>query len=218
VQLAMVVAFLGATSAEVRDRAHRPLAALLLLEIVSDMALGWILARWVTPWSESVTASGGDPRVVVPTGDVLIAAHVYRAFWVAWTPALCAVVANAFGIRRPWPMLLLWTSMVAWLLFGDSWGYKAKPAYVRVEVIALAYAAAAFAVWFNDWRKRRTPWGQHQRAALACLAFHAVYLLVYYHNPWREWDLARIPLLVMFSVVAVLEWSVACTGKPSSAP
>lgn len=226
VWLAMVVAFATSAFAAIRRTGARspfgtvravvtdPVAALLLFDVIADVALPAIRVRWLTPWWEQAKAANVNPFVIEAHGDAWVATQVYRTIWIAWAPALCAVVAHAFGVRRPWPMLALWIGTVVALTFGHFWGYRAKPVYLVTEIASIAYAGAAFVAW----AKRRESARLYQRIALALLLFHGASLVALRIDAWKKWDLARVSLFFMFAIVALLSGGAACsTSKRSSA-
>lgn len=212
VRWAMAVAFVVAVLAARRSRALRPIAALLGYAVLAD-PVRRALAGHILAAQEGLRAAGIDPFGAL-TGWARVAGHVHQALWIGWGAALAATVTALLGLHRAWiGPAIAWAMTIAVLVAGyrTLGGYQAREVFLLCDLVTGAYAAGALASWAE---RRRSPEPCHI-AAIALLLFHGAYLLAYHRGPWLTWDVARVALLGLFSVLTLLHLGVLCWPSKS---
>jgi len=186
---------------------HRPVAAVLTVGLVSDVARQALRVAVFLPARERLH---GAPF----TGWVRVAADVDNALFLAYPAAIVALMVVVFLRRRAWPVAVLWALAVAALAiaYPASRGAVLSRCYLAAELAAVAMTVGAAVTWF--WR-REAPTLTHG-IALLIGASEAATLLPFYKGLFNSWTLARASYVTLYAILIVLYGGVVCGSSSRS--
>lgn len=191
-----------------RDRPeHRPVAALLTIGLVSDLARQALRTAVFFPARERFA---GAPY----TGWTRVAADADNALVLAYPAAIVAVAMWVFLRRRPWPVAAFWALAVAALAvaYPATRGAVLSRCYLGAELVAIAVTVGAAAMW----RWRREPPTLTHAVALLLGASEAATLVTFRKGVFTSWPLAQAGYVTLYLIVIVLHGGAVCGSSSSS--
>jgi hypothetical protein len=186
---------------------HRPVAAVLTVGLVSDLARQALRVAVFLPARERLN---GAPF----TGWTRVAADVDNAFFLAYPAAIVALMVVVFLRRRAWPVAVVWALAVAALAvaYPATRGATLSRCYLGAELAAVAMTVGAAITWF--WR--REPPTLTIGIALLVGASEAATLLPFHKGIFDSWTLARVSYVTLYVILIVLYGGVVCGSSSHS--
>lgn len=187
---------LGAALA-IRERAHRPIAALLVLGIVAD-----VVQRVVRP------LYAGAPRPL--EGAARVWGHLGQAAFACYPWAVLAVALVVLSTRRAWLVGAAWVAYEALLVLGyRALGlreHRLGLTYLAAQVLLVAAMVGVAVPWWRSWRRARHDVRAETALALAACAVEAIILAgpMLFGRPWEHWAREARPPYALFYVIAIL--------------
>jgi hypothetical protein len=186
---------------------HRPIAAVLTVGLVSDLARQALRVVVFLPAREHLN---GTPF----TGWTRVAADVDNALFLAYPAAIIALVVVVLLRRPAWPVAFPWALAVAALAvaYPATRGATLSRCYLGAELGALSVTVGAAITWF--WR--REPPSLTIGITLLLGASEAATLLPFHRGIFGAWKLARVSYVTLYVILIVLYGGVVCGSSSRS--
>lgn len=186
---------------------HRPVAGVLTIGLVSDLARQALRVAVFVP---ARARFAGAPF----TGWTRVAADVDNALFLAYPAAIVALMVVVLLRRRPWPVAVVWALAVAALAvsYPASRGAVLSRCYLAAELAAVAVTVGSAVTWF--WR-RESP-TLTIGIALLIGATEAATLLPFSKGIFAAWTLARASYVTLYVILIVLHGGVVCGSSSPS--
>lgn len=186
---------------------HRPVAALLTVGFLSDLARQALRVAVFVP-ARAVFA--GAPY----TGWTRVAADVDNALFLAYPAAIVACMVVVLLRRRAWPVAVVWALAVAAMAvaYPMTRGAILSRCYLAAELAAVAVTIGSAVTWF--WR-REVPTLTHGVALLIGVTEIAM-LLPFRKGIFTSWPLAQAAYMTLYVILIVLHGGAVCGSSSSS--
>jgi hypothetical protein len=191
---------------------HRPVAVLLSVAIVADVAVHLYDVAVIAPLRAEL---GLGPW----TGWARAASVLYNAAQLAYPAILVATVLHVFKAARPWLAAIGWTFAVAYFVVAHPVGGDGSQA--RALTIADAAAATvALAVVVRWYARARQPATSAQYAmALIASAELASLIGAWRVGPFAAWPVSQVLYVALYAALALVQGRYLWTSprlQPSS--
>jgi hypothetical protein len=199
--LRVIVAGLAVALARRRSE-HKSVAVFLALIAALDIFHFYVIRPAYFPHP--------PPYVGIPR----IAFHIGQAISFAWPAGVAMLGWRVFLSRRPWPPVVAYAMVLAFVVIGYPAIRRTPLAYVHT----IAYLASILAVLgcAAIWMRRKAP-PRPEHAATLLLPLLELSLLAgpYYPvlpDPFKSWSIAQVTYAVLWSVLALLHIGVLWRG------